>query len=217
MNTKKDVMDTLTRINRKLFTANNSGDRSLIGKGQIKILKVIADNENITQDNLANELNIDKTTVAKAVKKLEASELITRNQSKLDKRKKELIATEKAYSIIKHMDKHLEEDNDFYFKGLSSEEILAFRTTLDKIEQNIETKRSEMNSKKQIAIKVLKLIKTHENLSVEKLADLLDIDIESTETIISRMTIKKLVVCNKGVLEISENANIFKQEHGLKE
>lgn len=217
MNLKKDVMDTLTRLNRKLFTTNNSGDRALIGKGQIKILKVITDNENITGDNLASKLNVDKTTVAKAVKKLEASELITRNQSKTDKRKKELVATPKAYSIIKHMEKHLEEDNEFYFKGLTSEEILAFKTTLDVIEKNIEEKRTEMQSKKQIAIKVLKLIKTHENISVEKLAELLDTDIDSTKKIISRMTMKELIMCDNSILSISENASIFKEEHGIKE
>ncbi len=95
----KETMQIMSRINRKLFSAKEKDKKTQMGRGQMNILREIVNNENISQDELANKLNLDKTTVAKAVKKLEARGLIIRNSSLIDKRKKELLATDKALDI----------------------------------------------------------------------------------------------------------------------
>ncbi len=49
-----------------------------MGRGQLGILDVVIDNPGISQEQLANELDLDKTTIAKAVKKMEMHGLIKR-------------------------------------------------------------------------------------------------------------------------------------------
>jgi len=69
-------------------------------------------------------LKLDKTTVAKAVKRLASYGLITRNRSKTNLRKKELSATKKAFAVRDRMKKHFNNHSESIFKGVSENEIV---------------------------------------------------------------------------------------------
>jgi DNA-binding MarR family transcriptional regulator len=203
---RQEIITIMSRINRKLFTANSNTDDSFIGKGQINILKEIINHEKITQDELASVLNLDKTTIAKAVKRLETHDLIIRNRSETDLRKKELVATKKALVVKEHMTKHLEENNKLFFDGITEQEIEIFKDVLEKIEVNIEIGRNIKNEKKQIGIKIVKLIEKNEGLTAPKLAELLGSNLEGIKEIIEKLIIKEFIEEKSGVLNLTKKA-----------
>ena len=108
------------------------------------------DNDKITQEELADRLHLDKTTIAKAVKRLEYRELITRTINQDDQRKKELVATKKAELIDKKMMKHMENHAQTLFEGINDEEINTFIKTLEKIDNNLEKNHIMMNEKRKM-------------------------------------------------------------------
>lgn len=67
-----------------------------VGPGQISFLMVLYQSDGISQDYLANLLNIDKTTTARALLKLEENEMIQRISKEEDKRVKLVYLTEKS-------------------------------------------------------------------------------------------------------------------------
>ncbi len=206
-------MAVMSRIHRKLFTANANNYDSFIGIGQINILKEIINHERITQDELAGVLNLDKTTVAKAVKRLETHGLITRNQSETDLRKKELVATQKALAVKERMNKHLKDNNRLIFDGVTEQELDIFINVLKKIETNIEKKRKLMKEKKQLGMKIVKLIEKNEGITTEKLAELLGKKVEEIKEIIEKLIMKEFVEENSGVLSITQKIKTHKKEH----
>jgi DNA-binding MarR family transcriptional regulator len=212
MNTKiKRSMNTLNRINRKLFTSNESNEESLIGIGQINILKEIIDNKNINQDTLASNLNLDKTTIAKAVKRLESKDLITRKRSEHDRRKNELVATKKALIVEEKMREHIEQYSQSFFEGISEEEIDRFEITLEKIENNIERNRTMKNDKKDKIMKMLCAIEENENVDIKKLSSLLDKDEEKIKKRVKKMMDRDLVEERDGYLYVISRS----KEHGM--
>lgn len=70
-----------------------------IGAGQHLFLRILFIKENLTQEDLSNILNIDKATTARAVKKLEEQEYITRERCVDDKRANIIKVTKKAMDI----------------------------------------------------------------------------------------------------------------------
>jgi len=203
MNTKiKRSMNTLNRINRKLFTSNEGNEESLIGTGQINILKEIIDNRNINQDALASNLNLDKTTIAKAVKRLESKDLITRKRSEHDRRKNELAATKKALIVEEKMREHIDQYSQSFFEGISEEEIDRFEITLEKIENNIERNRTMKNDKKDKIMKMLSIIEEREDVDVKMLSNILDKDEEKIKKRVKKMMDKDLIEEKDGYLYV---------------
>ena len=194
MNNKiRETVEIMSRINRKLFSAKEKESETQMGRGQMNILREIVNNENISQDELALKLNLDKTTVAKAAKKLESKGLIIRNPSKEDKRKKELVATDKAIGIKNIMKNHFDNVSISLFEGISESEIDAFKLTLLKIEKNIEYSRSNKIEKKDKVFKIIKTVKRNENISRKKLAKKLEMDIEKVNKVIDQLIESKII------------------------
>ncbi len=213
----KETMNILIRINRKLFTANDNREEFSIGRGQINILKAIIDNKNINQDQLATQLYLDKTTIAKAVKRLESKGLIIRKKSKTDRRKNELIATEKAILVNEKMSDQINEHSKDLFEGIDDVELEAFKNTLRKLETNLERNKQIMNEKKHIAIKIIKTIEKNENVDVNKLAKLLDKDVEKVEKIVDKLIMKELVIVKNGFLYVvDDNIKNLKEHKDVK-
>ena len=64
--------------------------------------------------------------------------LISRVQSKTDKRKTLLFLTEKAHALKGEYDSVSDEMGSIYYKGFSEEEITRFEECLDRIRKNLE-------------------------------------------------------------------------------
>lgn len=142
-NDKANILNQMMRINKKIFSKSfNSGGSHKRGKhgwgrGQIHMVQVIAENPKISQEELAKILMVDKTTIAKAIKKLEIHGLITREKSQEDGRKYELTATEKALHFNDGFKKKIDDTSDDIFNGLTDDDLLHYKKILSHIEDNI--------------------------------------------------------------------------------
>ncbi len=107
-------------------------------RGQYSYLIFINENPGLSQLNLVNSLNIDKTTVAKALKKLEAQQIIFRQKDIDDKRILRTYPTQTGREIYQEV---ISEENKLLNSLLttfSEREKSDIRTLLDKISKNIE-------------------------------------------------------------------------------
>lgn len=99
-----------------------------IGPGQISFLMVLYQSDGISQDHLANLLNIDKTTAARALLKLEGNEIIQRISKEEDKRVKLVYLTEKARDLEPEIKSTMQHWTEIVTKDFSEEEKkLLFR------------------------------------------------------------------------------------------
>ncbi len=90
------------------------------------IINRIATDTGCSQDDVAVSLHLDKTTVAKAVKKLEEKKLICRLQNNDDHRKKELEVTEEGKARAAEMMLQMQNWFETLFTCLTPEEQQQF-------------------------------------------------------------------------------------------
>lgn len=88
---------TIHRYN--MIYKSRSFGRYGIGSGQLGFLSVLYEKDAISQDELAQELNIDKTTTARAVHKLEELGFVRRQPSEQDRRINLVFLTQKSLDI----------------------------------------------------------------------------------------------------------------------
>lgn len=125
----------LTKIVRNMSLYKNSINHSklYLNNTEFEMIRYLSKKEQLSLVDLANYLNVDKALVTRMCKKLVKLDYIEIFNDENDKRKKILIATEKA-KLIKQ-EYALEEEN-FYnacIKVLSKEEQEQFLNLLEKV------------------------------------------------------------------------------------
>lgn len=125
----------LTKIVRNMSLYKNSINHSklYLNNTEFEMIRYLSKKEQLSLVDLANYLNVDKALVTRMCKKLVKLGYIEIFNDENDKRKKILIATEKA-KLIKQ-EYALEEEN-FYnacIKVLSKEEQEQFLNLLEKV------------------------------------------------------------------------------------
>jgi DNA-binding MarR family transcriptional regulator len=93
-----------------------------IGSGQHTFLAYLYHHDGVTQEQLSNDLYIDKSTTAKALKKLENEGYILRKVDEKDRRAYRVYLTDKGQAIIGDLFSILDEWNDTITKDFSEEE-----------------------------------------------------------------------------------------------
>lgn len=106
-------------------------------KHHLIILFVLYNHEGITQSELKEILMLDEITVTKRLKGLVEKGYIEKEQSKNDKRKKELYITEKGYEIQEELNDIHERTNTILTQGVSKEEEKITKQVLKKMSENI--------------------------------------------------------------------------------
>lgn len=106
------------------------------GRGQNSILKILADGNTIPQSELVKQLDMRPQSASEMLKKLEKRGLITRHQSKTDKRVIDLTITEQG----KQMYKQSEDFTPIALSALTDEEKQQFANILDKLAVEIQKK-----------------------------------------------------------------------------
>ena len=108
-----------------------------IGSGQIMFLMQLYKKDGISQEELAENLHIDKGTTCRAIKKLEEESFLIRVKD--DKRAYKLYLTEKSKDMEDNIKGILYEWEKHISKDLSQEEVDFLLTVLKKIciSQNI--------------------------------------------------------------------------------
>jgi DNA-binding MarR family transcriptional regulator len=93
-----------------------------VGRGQLFFLAELFDRDELSQEELAEALHMDKGTTARAVKALERSGYIVRVQDRRDKRKKRIRLTSKARTIETTLFETLLEWTELITRGLTPAE-----------------------------------------------------------------------------------------------
>jgi DNA-binding MarR family transcriptional regulator len=107
-----------------------------ISKGQYIFILHVYDHPGISQDELAKALELDKGTVAKAVKKLIAKGFLRREGNPEDKRAYKLYTEERAEKPYAAILKIVDDWYEILMEGLSEHDQLLFRDLLGKIYYN---------------------------------------------------------------------------------
>lgn len=101
-----------------------------LGSGQYIFLHHIFNNEGQSQKELTSNINIDKATTAKALKKLEEGDYIYRAQDEEDKRYNKIYLTEKGKDFMPVLKEKLGTVTKILVKGMSEEEIILSNSLL---------------------------------------------------------------------------------------
>ena len=131
------VLREIGIIARALDSIANIEFRDIeLARGQYLYLVRIAENPGIIQEELSELLKVDRSTVARSVKKLEAKGLIQQKAAKGNK-KKEWFVTEKGeklYPFILAENNYSEETS---LQGFSQAEVKALEKMLVRVRENI--------------------------------------------------------------------------------
>ena len=100
-------------------------------------LLLIESGKGITQQELSRELSCDKVQVVRIIDYLSSNGYVERIPNKTDKRKYELVITEKAVRVIPEIKKALHEVSLVSLKGLSEHQKSELYNMLVKIESNL--------------------------------------------------------------------------------
>ena len=107
-----------------------------MGWGQFKILVLLLNSGNMKQEEISCQLGVDKTTVARTLKKLETSELIIRKIDPADKRAHLVYLTDKSKELGDYLKEIKKDINNHLLADLSESEIETLFTLLYKLKSN---------------------------------------------------------------------------------
>ena len=118
-------------IKSKLETFNLASEQNLI-------MMLLWEKDGLTQNQLGEKLNKDKTNIARMASNLESKGFIKRTCGKGDRRVLELHLTPCGKELGKKVIPITEEFNDIVCKGISEEDLLNFERILSKINSNVQ-------------------------------------------------------------------------------
>lgn len=104
-----------------------------IGSGQIMFLIQLYKKDGISQEELSENLNIDKGTTCRAIKKLEEENFLIRERDEQDKRAYKLYLTDKSKKIKDSVYDVLNEWEDIISKNISQDEVDTLLSILKKV------------------------------------------------------------------------------------
>lgn len=122
--------------NTKIYNTNEFKDIGILG-GQFIFIMCIFDHPGKSQDWIAEELKMNKSTVARVIAELEHQGLVTRIPDEKDKRVYILRPTKKCEDIYPEVKKRIRKYNKLATEGLSTEEKATFLELLEKVNNNI--------------------------------------------------------------------------------
>lgn len=100
------------------------------------LLNYIGKKENLTQQDLANHFLRDKSIILRNINTLIDLGYVKRLTDKSDKRKKNLILTEKARVFLEATHKLSQEISEELLNGVTEEELIHFENVINKIQIN---------------------------------------------------------------------------------
>ncbi|MBL4988022.1 MarR family transcriptional regulator [Enterococcus xinjiangensis] len=106
-------------------------------RGQYLYLVRICENPGIIQEKLAEMIKVDRTTTARAIKKLESNGMIERLEDKENKKIKKLYPTKKGAEIYPFIIRENNYSNAVALNGLSDEEAKQLEYLLKKVCKNV--------------------------------------------------------------------------------
>lgn len=134
-----DVLRDIGKIARALDSIANIEFKDYqLSKGQYLYLIRISENPGIIPDKLAEMIKVDRTTVARALKKLEEKGLIEKKADLQNKKIRRLFITSAGATLVPIIRLENEYSNQIALENLSEQEILVFSETLKTVVENID-------------------------------------------------------------------------------
>jgi DNA-binding MarR family transcriptional regulator len=129
------------RLSQSIF--NNKLKDLEISGGQYDFFLVIARNEGISQKEICEKLNVEKSTTAKAVKNLLSKGYVCKKQIENDRRYSSLYLTEKGRESAKEVEAVFSEILDIFSKDIADGEIGQTIAVLKKVMSNLQEEKNK--------------------------------------------------------------------------
>lgn len=135
----KEILREIGTIARALDSISNIEFKEYdLTKGQYLYLVRICEHPGIIQEKLAEMLKVDRTTAARAIKKLELNGFIERKDDPFNKKIKKLFPTEKGEGVYPFIRmEHIHSDR-VALAGFSDKEAEALYELIQRVRKNIE-------------------------------------------------------------------------------
>ena len=133
-----EILRDIGMIARALDSISNIEFKEVdLTRGQYLYLVRICENPGIIQEKLAEMIKVDRTTTARAIKKLESNGMIERLEDKENKKIKKLYPTKKGAEIYTFIIREINYSNAVALNGLSDEEAKQLEYLLKKVCKNV--------------------------------------------------------------------------------
>jgi DNA-binding MarR family transcriptional regulator len=137
MKKQKSVGRLVSCIHRNIHSyLHHHLEKYELGSGQLHLIMILYNNDGINQETLAEIINIDKATCARAVKKLIDHGFVTRQKNPSDKRSYQLHLTKKAMELKPILRSILKNSSRQLLNGFSKNEEDQFFEYLERISKN---------------------------------------------------------------------------------
>ncbi|WP_243300515.1 MarR family winged helix-turn-helix transcriptional regulator [Bacillus litorisediminis] len=135
----KEILREIGMIARALDSISNIEFKQYdLTKGQYLYLIRICENPGIIQEKLAEMIKVDRTTAARAIKKLELNGFIERRDDRHNKKIKKLFPTEKGKNVYPFIKRENDYSNIVALEGFSESEVETIFNLLQRVRKNIE-------------------------------------------------------------------------------
>ena len=132
------VLREIGIIARALDSIANIEFRDIeLARSQYLYLVRIAENPGIIQEELSELLKVDRSTVARSVKKLEAKGLVQQMSAKDNRKNKKWFVTEKGAALYPFILAENDYSEKTSLQGFSQAEIQALEEMLARVRENI--------------------------------------------------------------------------------
>ncbi len=134
-----EILREIGMIARALDSISNIEFKEYdLTKGQYLYLVRICENPGIIQEKLAEMIKVDRTTAARAIKKLEINEFIEKKEDVHNKKIKKLFPTAKGKSVFPIIKRENEYSNEMALNGFSNQEMEVMVDLLQRVRRNVE-------------------------------------------------------------------------------
>ncbi|MFD2627606.1 MarR family winged helix-turn-helix transcriptional regulator [Oceanobacillus kapialis] len=135
----KDILREIGMIARALDSISNIEFKEYdLTKGQYLYIVRICEDPGIIQEKLAEKIKVDRTTAARAIKKLEVNGFIEKKEDKHNKKIKKLYPTVKGKSVYPFIKREHDYSNTAALDGFSKSEEDTILNLLQRVRKNIE-------------------------------------------------------------------------------
>jgi DNA-binding MarR family transcriptional regulator len=135
----KEILREIGMIARALDSISNIEFKEYeLTKGQYLYLVRICENPGIIQEKVAEMIKVDRTTAARAIKKLEMNGFIEKKDDQHNKKIKKLFPTEKGKNVYPLIKSENDYSNTVALEGFSEREVETILDLLQKVRKNIE-------------------------------------------------------------------------------
>ncbi|WP_346243465.1 MarR family transcriptional regulator [Shouchella clausii] len=135
----KDILREIGMIARALDSISNIEFKEFdLTKGQYLYLVRICEHPGIIQEKLAEMIKVDRTTAARAIKKLEKNGFIEKKEDAHNKKIKKLFPTQKGERVYPFIRKENDYSNTVALTGFSESEAETIFHLLQRVRKNVE-------------------------------------------------------------------------------